>query len=1010
MTENVVKPTGELKASKDTRGGAGTYPSAIIGIVKNNIDPTRAGRIQVYLKRLNNPDQEKPNNWTTVSYMSPFFGYTQNSSSSTGYGDYVGNPNSYGFWATPPDVGTEVIVVFLNGDPNMGYYIGCVPQPGMNQMVPAIGSSDSILANAGEANSYGGATRLPVSEINNANAKQKDSPVLTYQPRPVHSYQAAILFKQGLLRDSDRGTIGSSSQRESPSRVFGMSTPGRPIYQGGYDNKTIADAMKDDKTPPENFKIIGRTGGHTLVMDDGDVVGKDQLVRIRTSMGHQILMNDTAQTLFIIHSNGQSYIELGKEGTIDMYSTNSVNIRTQGDLNLHADRNVNINAGKNVNISGKNIATESIESTTQFTGTTYKQYTKGNHTVKADGQMSLDSQGDASLSSPGMTYINGKNVNLNTGTAALKPEAVKQLPVTAHTDTLSDPVKGYASAPGKLASIVSRAPAHSPWANANQGVDVQVNLGAAANFPAAPTAATAAANNAAPATPANPTSAAVASTVPPTAAASANVDKATTGALVSQMAVNAATGNTKDVVEKGAIVAQDAMGNKTAVVGALAVTPAQLAESGHIKPGADVAINAAIQSGKTLDVAMPKNVFTGKDGITSLNSFLSSTGSQIAPAVSLLRSGERQLKSVGLLKGNESPVQSAGLMLSAATAGITATANFASTVGSGVSNFTSQAVGLVAKTSNSVSDLIAGGKHAAGLSESAMSPLSGIDVGDKLKGLASGMFSKVTDTFKSFKSGEPQNLTKLKEQADAPAAAVADAAGAATSGGSELSVKGVLNSATGIGNSASSVLAKATAMGSKVGLKMPPGIPNAVSNVTNVVKAGSGMLDSLPSVSKISSSIDNISGMASKGTAQVSSAIASIKGAFSSAGGINAAASTGLAKADADKLNSSINSLGAGGAVDIKLPTVATDSFTPSVDTKALMGNAKIPSIDSGASEAPAPAAEVAAKALATNEEIASKKQEWKDLKEKFGPSSAEALAAYASYKEAYKNAADYQS
>ena len=109
-------------------------------------------------------------------------------------------------------------------------------------------------------------------------------------------------------------------------------------------------------------------------MDDGDVDGVDQLVRIRTSLGHQILLSDSAQTLFIIHSNGDSWIELGKEGTIDMYATNSVNIRTQGDLNLHADNNMNFHAKKNLNIFAENINAESEKSTSLRVGQDYSQY------------------------------------------------------------------------------------------------------------------------------------------------------------------------------------------------------------------------------------------------------------------------------------------------------------------------------------------------------------------------------------------------------------------------------------------------------------------------------------------------------------------------------------------------------------------------------------------------------------------------------------------------------------
>jgi len=48
--------------------------------------------------------------------------------------------------------------------------------------------------------------------------------------------------------------------------------------------------MKINK-PVESSKL---RAGHTFVMDDGTLYGKDQLIRLRTSLGHQILMSDEA--------------------------------------------------------------------------------------------------------------------------------------------------------------------------------------------------------------------------------------------------------------------------------------------------------------------------------------------------------------------------------------------------------------------------------------------------------------------------------------------------------------------------------------------------------------------------------------------------------------------------------------------------------------------------------------------------------------------------------------------
>ena len=145
-------------------------------------------------------------------------------------------------------------------------------------------------------------------------------------------------------------------------------------------------------------------------MDDGDIIGRDQLIRIRTADGHQILMSDDGQTLMILHKNGQSYIELGKEGTVDVYSTNSVNIRTHGDLNLHADRDVNIHATKNLNLQGENIHVTSEKEYKQRVGSDYSNFTLGKNTTKVNGPMSMESGGDISMASSALAYVNGSKV------------------------------------------------------------------------------------------------------------------------------------------------------------------------------------------------------------------------------------------------------------------------------------------------------------------------------------------------------------------------------------------------------------------------------------------------------------------------------------------------------------------------------------------------------------------------------------------------------------------------
>ena len=474
MASNEIKVKGQAKSTKPDAGGGVIRTVPVLGVVKNNIDSTRAGRLDVYIADFGAPNPDDSKSWITVSYMSTFFGSTPASGAMDDFGTYTQNPSSYGMWFSPPDIGSTVVCLFINGDVNYGYYIGSILPPELLQMIPAIGATENVVLNGAEAAGLGGATTLPVVNLNTNNKTLNDASNFLIAPKPVHSYSSSIYFQQGLIRDSIRGPISSSALRESPSRVgWGVSTPGRPIYQGGFTDANVL--TNGVKSSTEALLIASRRGGHSIVMDDGDVVGKDQLIRLRTALGHQILMSDDGQTLFIIHANGQSYIELGKEGTIDMYATNSVNIRTQGDLNLHADNNININAKNDLNIAANNIKINAETDISYRSGKNFSGYTLGTYTVKVNGSMSMEASGEGSYASAGTMYVNGSKINLNTGSTSVIPAEVPIIPIVTHTDTLFDKIKGWLAAPGYLLSIVSRAPAHSPWSSANQGVDVKVN-------------------------------------------------------------------------------------------------------------------------------------------------------------------------------------------------------------------------------------------------------------------------------------------------------------------------------------------------------------------------------------------------------------------------------------------------------------------------------------------------------------------------------------------------------
>ena len=749
MPENIFKLRGTTKSYTDDRGGSVLLSRPVIGIVKNNIDPSHTGKIEVYIARLNSFNQDNPVGWVPVRYLSPFGGNTQSTSSPDDEGKFKTNTHSYGFWATPPDINTQVLCVFANGDINFGYYIGAIPGSGLTHMLPAIGSSEKIVANSKESEAYGGAIRLPVTEINDINSEKDNNEMFVDQSRTIHSYQAAMLNIQGLVRDPERGTINSTAARETPSGVIGLSSPGRPYYKGGYTDESIESAVGQEGTPDENFTIVGRKGGHSLVMDDGDLTGKEQLIRLRSGTGHQILMHDKSETMFFIHANGKSWIEMGKEGTVDIYNTNSTNIRTHGDINLHAERDINMFAKRNFNLKAEQINFESTKDILLRAGKNFNQYVVGKYTVKVDDAMSLQSKGDASIASDANAYVNGKKINLNTGSASLVPDKVKAIAVVKHDDTLYDKKKGFTPAPNKLESINSRVPAHSPWTGANKGVDVKVDFSSDKNLPEDPSSSTSAANSAAPEAPENPTNPAMASTVPEGSVGGA--DPNSTSALVSQTAVSAAG-------------VPDPAAN---AMGSFNQTPDDLEKAGILKPGASVVANKLIDQGKSFAEAMPAALMTGAGGVTDINSYLNNTPLQSSIQASLLDDASKSLVGAGIISGAESLTQTGGLIMAAAALGVAAVSSF---VNSSSGKGTSEPVNTNS-TIGPISDIVAGGNYAARMADQTTSGINPtLATNGSPKGAVAGAFDTVTGAYKPFKAGVPINLSKLSTAPKSPTA------------------------------------------------------------------------------------------------------------------------------------------------------------------------------------------------------------------------------------------------
>lgn len=336
MADIFSRSNKPLKGTTFNAPGRTQTPFGVfVGFVKDNTDVQRMGRLRVWIPEFGSlPDDT--DSWITVSYCSPFAGATNpETEDKNNVQSFEGTQTSYGMWMIPPDLENQVLVMFINGDSAKGIWIGSLFQQYMNHMVPATAASSNNYQ-YGKSNTDPGHS-VPTAEYNKWNTVVDDPQSVR---RPYSRTKFRGLGNQGLITDPIRGISTSSARREAPSQVYGILTPG-PLQEGTTTGR--------------------RTGGSSFIMDDGK---SSEYIQLSTKSGAQIKLDETNGFVFIINRDGTSWIQMDRDGNIDIFGAGNASIRAQKDINLRADRNINIEAGQNIYMKA---AKDTKETTAVFT-------------------------------------------------------------------------------------------------------------------------------------------------------------------------------------------------------------------------------------------------------------------------------------------------------------------------------------------------------------------------------------------------------------------------------------------------------------------------------------------------------------------------------------------------------------------------------------------------------------------------------------------------------------------
>jgi hypothetical protein len=315
--------------------------SLTVGVVVDTDDPLQEGRLRIFCPSLNdNPKKLQHLPW--AAYVSPFGGVVNSPCFTRG-----SDPNNaqtegavhYGFWAIP-EQGAHALVGCIDGDPRRRFFLGCFPQ---HQQTHTLFNGRYKWAG------FNGTPDGPFSTSNNPIQPLYDNLTEAYVDRQAREWKTRGADYQATAISQTVGEIPNDKMKGSLDEQYPQISAAEPdqwvkdvLGAHGYDwtNLKQLGAFLSSK-------VYGMTspGMHTLMMDDRAFNNR---LKLRSTSGHMILLDDTNERIYVATSKGNNWIEMDSSGNIDIYSKRRVSVHAEDDINFSTDASFRVKAKKGI--------------------------------------------------------------------------------------------------------------------------------------------------------------------------------------------------------------------------------------------------------------------------------------------------------------------------------------------------------------------------------------------------------------------------------------------------------------------------------------------------------------------------------------------------------------------------------------------------------------------------------------------------------------------------------------
>lgn len=452
-----------------------------VGRVMDTNDPKQMGRIRVYIPGVDR-NTSRVRDLPFAIYCAPFAGHQQKQSRGPTDDAFTTGPVAYGMFAIPK-VGTDVIVGCLNGDPNIRIWFGALYGDLLDGTLPhgrylfdTEGNLDGPLSASEHPiqplyDNYTEAyTRTTATAINDGGKGLPPRKNFEWRARGM-DYQAAGLGN--IQKNLDDQVVSSVADNRNYSFT---EEDGRPFkggdYTQGYAESRIEPNLSYDPSmvdggknlDPQTYSIT-TPGFNSLSMDDRP---ENARVRLRTGSGHQIILDDTNERIYISTATGNTWVEMDQCGNVDIYAARRVSIHSEIDVNITTGGTFRVTAKGGIHMDSEGevrITSKKDTHIRSYKSTRVRSNESTN--ISSGGAMNVLAGTTLNISSSAATNINSGGLGAWTSGASLNFNASGNILQTASKIHMNGPTAATAKSAEQSgahdAYFTNRVPEHEPW-------------------------------------------------------------------------------------------------------------------------------------------------------------------------------------------------------------------------------------------------------------------------------------------------------------------------------------------------------------------------------------------------------------------------------------------------------------------------------------------------------------------------------------------------------------------